>query len=140
MKKITAFFLAVIMLLALGACATNPGSNESASDIPERKALPDDAVLDVMIASHPSWPYEEDFEVCNVMFEKNDIKILFVGEGKYEDLNICGSNLSNIEIKQEGCQFSKLEIELEGGESEVNYESKYLNESKIELTDPTKEG
>ena len=69
MKKITAFFLAVIMLLALGACATNPGSNESASDIPEGKAIPDDAVLDVMIASHPSWPYEEDFEVWQYIKE-----------------------------------------------------------------------
>ena len=63
MKKITAFFLAAIMMLALCACGESNGADAPGVKIEAGKALPADAVLDVMIASHPSWPYEEDFEV-----------------------------------------------------------------------------
>lgn len=64
MKKLIAFILAATMLLTLAACGGggNAGS-EVSNDIPEGKQIPDDAVLDVVITSHPSNPYQENWKV-----------------------------------------------------------------------------
>ena len=57
MKKLIALTLATIMLLALCACGgTGTTTGEVSYDIPEGKRIPDDAVLDVTIASHASGP------------------------------------------------------------------------------------
>ena len=64
MKKLIALTLATVILLALCACGGNgAGSNEVSYDIPEGKQIPDDAVLDITIASHASWPYDENWKV-----------------------------------------------------------------------------
>lgn len=71
MKKITALMLALVMVFALAACTGNGngGSGEVSYDIPEGKQVPDDAVIDVTIASHASWPYEEDWKVWEYIRE-----------------------------------------------------------------------
>jgi len=64
MKRIIALCLASVMLLVLAACGGgNVTSSEVSYDIPEGKQIPDDAVLDVTITSHASWPYREDWKV-----------------------------------------------------------------------------
>ncbi len=71
MKKIIAFALAFVMIFALCACGGN-GENISGDvsyDIPEGKQIPDDAVLDVTIASHASWPYDEKWKVWEYIEE-----------------------------------------------------------------------
>ena len=70
MKKLIALTLATIMLFALCACGgTGTTSGEISYDIPEGKQIPDDAVLDITIASHASWPYREDWAVWNYIRE-----------------------------------------------------------------------
>ncbi|MBQ7055115.1 MAG: extracellular solute-binding protein [Oscillospiraceae bacterium] len=70
MKKLIALTLAGIMLFALCACgSTGTTSGDVSYDIPEGKQIPDDAVLDITIASHPSWPYQENWAVWNYIRE-----------------------------------------------------------------------
>ncbi len=71
MKKLIALTLATVMLLALCACGggTTGGNSEISYDIPEGKVIPDDAVVDITIASHASWPYEEDWKVWEYIKE-----------------------------------------------------------------------
>lgn len=70
MKKLTAIILAAIMMFALCACGgNNPGNSEVSYDIPEGKQIPDDAVLDVTISSHASWPYDENWKVWEYIKE-----------------------------------------------------------------------
>ena len=69
LKRIAAILLALVMMFALCACDSDGATKKRSSDIPEGKAIPDDAVLDITIASHPSWPYEEDFEVWKYIKE-----------------------------------------------------------------------
>jgi len=70
MKKIIALALTFVMIFALCACGEN---NEMSTDIsyviPEGKQIPDDAVLDVTIASHASWPYDENWKVWEYIEE-----------------------------------------------------------------------
>ncbi len=72
MKRIIALVLALVMMFALAACSGGGGtkiSGEVSYDIPEGKQIPDDAVLNVTIASHASWPYQEDWAVWNYIRE-----------------------------------------------------------------------
>ena len=71
MKKITALVLVVILLFTISACSGGGiAENSNVSyDIPEGKQVPDDAVIDVTIASHASWPYEEDWKVWEYIRE-----------------------------------------------------------------------
>ena len=71
MKKITALILALVMVFALCACGGGNGGagGEVSYDIPEGKQIPDDAVLDVTIASHASWPYDETWKVWEYIEE-----------------------------------------------------------------------
>jgi len=69
-KRISALILAGIMILTLISCGTDKNiSGEVSYDIPEGKQIPDDAVLNVTIASHPSWPYDENWEVWEYITE-----------------------------------------------------------------------
>jgi len=71
MKKLIALILATIMLLALCACGGGNGgvSGNVSYDIPEGKVLPDDAVIDVTLSSHASWPYDENWKVWEYIEE-----------------------------------------------------------------------
>lgn len=71
MKKLIALTLATIMLLALCACGGGAGNENSevSYDIPEGKQIPDDAVLNVTISSHASWPYQENWKVWEYIKE-----------------------------------------------------------------------
>lgn len=71
MKKVTAVILACSMMLTLCACTGSTGkiSGEVSYDIPEGKAVPDDAVINVTIASHASWPFREDWAVWKYIRE-----------------------------------------------------------------------
>ncbi len=71
MKKLTALLLATVMLLSLTACGGGDvkESGEVSYDIPEGKQIPDDAVLDITIASHASWPYDENWKVWEYIKE-----------------------------------------------------------------------
>ncbi|MBQ6845630.1 MAG: extracellular solute-binding protein [Oscillospiraceae bacterium] len=70
-KRIYALLLAGVMLFALCACTGTTTQNGAAgsSVIPEGKQIPDDAVLDIVVASHPSWPYSDDFKVWQYIRE-----------------------------------------------------------------------
>ena len=88
MKKLIALSLALVMMFALAACGGEGGS-ESANDlgnvaggnkiewkdevvnveIPEGKAIPDNATLKVTIASHESWPYDQNWAVWKYIKE-----------------------------------------------------------------------
>ena len=59
MKKITALLLAVVMLLSLAACAGGGTGGSVATLDPLTK----DDVIQVVIGSHPSWPYREDWKI-----------------------------------------------------------------------------
>ena len=86
MKRFVALSLAVVMLLALAACGGNSANSGvegrpqveqkdeffkdvPTDNVPEGKALPDDAHLEVVIASHPSWPYDENWKVWEYIKE-----------------------------------------------------------------------
>ena len=71
MKKSIALILALVMMFALCACGggTSDVNSEISYDIPEGKQIPDDAVLDITITSHASWPYEEDWAVWRYIRE-----------------------------------------------------------------------
>ena len=72
MKRLIALSLAIIMMFALAACTGGNKTDitgEVSYDIPEGKQIPDDAVLKVTIASHASWPYQEDWAVWNYIRE-----------------------------------------------------------------------
>ncbi len=78
MKRLIALSLAVVMMLALAACGggekkfdpKNPDFSGVAKDnIPEGKALPDDAVLKITVASHSSWPYDPNWAVWKLIKE-----------------------------------------------------------------------
>ncbi|MBQ2742897.1 MAG: extracellular solute-binding protein [Oscillospiraceae bacterium] len=70
MKRLVSLVLAMIMLFALSACSGGMGVGRDVSyDIPEGKQIPDDAVLDVMIGSHASWPYNENWKVWEYIKE-----------------------------------------------------------------------
>ncbi len=71
MKKFIALTLAFVMLLALCACQSgeNKAFGEVSYDIPEGKQIPDDAVLNVTIGSHASWPYDENWKVWEYIEE-----------------------------------------------------------------------
>lgn len=71
MKKSISFVLAMVMMLALCACGGGTASLDGVSyDIPDGKQVPDDAVIDVTIASHESWPYDEDWKVWQYIQEE----------------------------------------------------------------------
>ncbi|MBQ3225258.1 MAG: extracellular solute-binding protein [Oscillospiraceae bacterium] len=71
MKKLTALILVGIMLFALCACTGRgeKAGGEVSYDIPEGKAIPDDAVINVTITSQASWPYREDWAVWECIRE-----------------------------------------------------------------------
>ncbi len=70
MKKLTALILATIMILSLAACGEKSNISSSASyDIPEGKVIPDDATVSIIIPSHASWPYEENWKVWEYIKE-----------------------------------------------------------------------
>ena len=71
MKKLIALTLATVMLLALCACGgeSTGGNSEVSYDIPEGKVLPNDAVIDVTLSSHASWPYDENWKVWEYIEE-----------------------------------------------------------------------
>lgn len=65
MKRLTAALLLIIMIFALCSCGNNnekQGSSGSV-EIPEGKVIADDAILNVTITSHASWPYNESWKV-----------------------------------------------------------------------------
>ena len=58
MKRMTALILALVMMLALAACAGGEKTNMAANTDPLTK----DDVIKITIMSHPSWPYREDWK------------------------------------------------------------------------------
>ncbi|MBQ2742066.1 MAG: extracellular solute-binding protein [Oscillospiraceae bacterium] len=71
MKKLTALILAAVMLIAFCACGGEHTTIDNVSyNIPEGKQVPDDAVIDVTIASHESWPYDENWKVWQYIKEE----------------------------------------------------------------------
>lgn len=70
MKRLIALTLATVMFLALCACGDTANRNADISkEIPEGKVIPDEAVLDITIASHASWPYNENWKVWEYIKE-----------------------------------------------------------------------
>lgn len=70
MKKFLAIILAGIMMLSLAACGGGGNASQEVSyNIPEGKQIPDNAVVDIMIASHESWPYNENWKVWKYITE-----------------------------------------------------------------------
>ncbi len=70
MKRFISLGLMVIMVFSLAACTGNVIKKGNLSyDIPEGKQISDDAVLDVTIASHASWPYNENWKVWKYIEE-----------------------------------------------------------------------
>ena len=72
MKKFIALLLAAIMIFALAACGADTKTADNSTvnnDIPEGKAIPDNAVLDVVVLSHASWPYEEGWKTWEYIKE-----------------------------------------------------------------------
>ncbi len=71
MKKLVALTLATVMLFALCACGGSGGTTtgDVSYDIPEGKQLPDDAVVNVTVASHESWPYNENWKIWEYIRE-----------------------------------------------------------------------
>ncbi|MBQ9986138.1 MAG: extracellular solute-binding protein, partial [Oscillospiraceae bacterium] len=68
-KRLLALLLAALMLLTFAACGGEKAAEEVAGEPEPGKALPADAVLDVVIASHASWPYNENWEVWKAIRE-----------------------------------------------------------------------
>lgn len=86
MKKLIALILALIMMFALAACGEdNEASGEVSYDIPEGKQIPDDAVLNVTITSHPSWPYDPEWKVWKYIGEAigGTVNVTAIPEGDF---------------------------------------------------------
>ena len=89
MKKFIALLLAGIMLFALCACTgTTQNGNVGSSVIPEGKQIPDDAVLDITVGSHPSWPYHDGLKVWE-----------YIGESIGGTLNVTGIPIDDFSTK-----------------------------------------
>ena len=65
MKRLTALLLATIMLFALCACGGKPQTTSSATTDPLTK----DDVIKIVIGSHSSWPYRDDWKVWEYIEE-----------------------------------------------------------------------
>ncbi|MBQ2742115.1 MAG: extracellular solute-binding protein [Oscillospiraceae bacterium] len=70
MRKIISIILCCIMFIGLTACnsGVTDGNTVTESGL-NGKAIADNAVLDITIASHASWPYEEDWKVWEYIRE-----------------------------------------------------------------------
>lgn len=69
-KRLLALFLAGAMMFALAACGGGENTAPAVAGEPEEgKALPADAVVNVVIASHASWPYDENWKVWEIIRE-----------------------------------------------------------------------
>ncbi len=70
LKRATALLLAGVMLFAFAACTGNSGESGNGGEVSaDGKVLPSDAVVDVIINSHPSWPYTENWAVWKYIKE-----------------------------------------------------------------------
>lgn len=65
MKKLVALILAVVMMLTLCAC----GGPKGAEGVATAEPLTKDDVVKIVIGSHPSWPYREDWKVWQYIEE-----------------------------------------------------------------------
>ncbi len=74
MKRTLALILALVMLFALCACGKDKNYSKSdlkvSDNIPEGKEIPDDAHLKIIVASHASWPYRDDWKVWQYIKEE----------------------------------------------------------------------
>lgn len=62
-RRLLSLTLAIVMLFTLAACGGGESGSNVAGEPEPGKALPADAVLNVVTASHASWPYDENWEV-----------------------------------------------------------------------------
>ena len=68
LKRATALLLAGVMLLAFAAC--NPKDEVPSGDVSaEGGIIPSDVNLEVVVTSHPSWPYSESWAVWKYIKE-----------------------------------------------------------------------
>ena len=64
-KKLFALILAAVMLMSLAACAKTGTGGEAANSDPLTK----DDVVSLMVNSHDSWPYNEDWKIWDYIEE-----------------------------------------------------------------------
>ncbi len=78
-RRLLAFLAAAAMALSLTACAGgNGGSGDTqAGDIPEGKLFAPDTEISIVIGSHNSWPYDENWKIWQYFKEAvgGDIEI-----------------------------------------------------------------
>jgi len=82
----------------------------------------------------------KDYKSCKIEFnQKGNAFVTIIGNGKYEDLNVCEGTKKNTVAGNDDCSLKTLIVNLDGGTDTVDYEEKYLAGSTITLTEPTKE-
>lgn len=69
MKRFLALLLAAVMVISFAACKGGNADVSEAGTPEAGKALPADAVLNVVTVSHSSWPYQENWEVWKCIKE-----------------------------------------------------------------------
>ncbi len=76
-RRLLAFLSAAAMALSLTACAGgNGGSGDTqAGDIPEGKIFAEGTEISITIASHASWPYNQDWKIWQYFQEETGAKL-----------------------------------------------------------------
>ncbi len=75
-KRILAFLSAAAMALSLTACAGGNGGNSGeAGDIPEGKLFAPGTEISMVIGSHNSWPYEENWKIWQYFKEATGAEV-----------------------------------------------------------------
>ncbi len=75
-RRILAFLIAAAMALSLTACAG--GGNEGgtqAGDIPEGKVFAEGTEINMLLSSHASWPYDENWVLIDYIEEATGAKL-----------------------------------------------------------------
>ena len=81
-----------------------------------------------------------DYSTCTINFtEEGTAVVKLVGAGKFEGKYICGGTRESAVVTYEGCSLVAFTMDLNGGSSDTEYETKYEAGSEVTLTPPTNE-
>jgi len=70
-KKLTALLLVTVMLLSLAAC----GGESSVGEVANNEPLTKDDVIKMVINSHPSWPYNENWKIWEYIADGSGVTL-----------------------------------------------------------------
>ena len=68
-KRLLALISAAAMAASLTACTSGGNGGSSAGEIPEGKVFAEGTEISMLLSSHPSWPYDENWKIISYIEE-----------------------------------------------------------------------